>query len=664
MCGLVAIVDLSSKVLDPSKDSSESGVLGKATRALSHRGPDEETLYNFENVYLGFRRLSIVDIHGGSQPIFNEDRTKGIICNGEIYNYREIRKGLEEKGHRFSTASDTEVILHLYEQDPEGFVKELDGMFAFVILDQVRRKIVFGRDRVGIKPLFISMANNCLILSSEIKAIFASGLISPSILQSSVSDFMLHGYIPGRDTLYNGIQHVEPAAVCELDLTSRQIKERRYWDPSFLKVGEGSLSDALKSASIVREALTSSVSSQTIGDVEIGAYLSGGLDSTLTVNLLKKALKDKYAQSPLKAFSIAFEDDAFDESKVFEETSRTLGLNLQIERIKGATPSEMCEALKIVEQPQISPMDIPMQKLARLVASNNIKVVLSGEGSDEVFGGYEVFTILQIMRGIGLLPMGSLRDLIANRSISRLFGGEKNCEIVRSAYKWHAPIIREKIGFFPSWYPLWLTKYEIAASALKTPIFSNSSQKLTSLCDNFEATTMGKIAREVFEKHRGADEFNLSLALELRTRLPNYILSRADRNSMSHGVELRVPFLSNKMLDACLMLPSLIKGFAFSEKLILKRAFSDILPKHIMKRKKFGYNMSNLSLFRERDEKLDAYLNVAEVKKVGVFEERVISKALSNLRNGGSKNATPEAYESAAVLTSVLAVHSLADSYK
>ena len=636
MCGVFILID-------PRQQVCREQIIPRVSNVLQHRGPDADASLAFESATLVFRRLSIVDEAGGMQPLTNEDQTLKLICNGEIYNYRELRAALEAQGHQFRTNSDCEVILHLYEQDPVNYVSQLSGMFAFILLDTKRRIVHAARDRIGIKPLVYHAGAGIFAAASEVKALFAAGIAPRELDPQAVRDSLVLNFPPGEQTIFRGIRSLPPGALLELDLADPVPHERRYWSLQFPARQPGIPAFA-PSIQALHDVLTSSVQTHLIGDRPVAAYLSGGIDSTITSLLLRDHFTDR---SLLKTFSIAFPGQECDEAPVFKRTVGALGLTNFVHESQGCNAEAFRSALYYLEQPQSSPMDVPMGELSGLVRRSGVKVVLSGEGSDELLGGYPSFKLNQIRRALDLVPR--FKPFFLPRIFRYYLGRSPQAEAFIREYASDYRPVTEIFGTVPPWYPFWKERDQRMASLF--------SQSLPSSLGPDSA--MAALAAPLKGELAGIDDFNKSLFIEMRGRLPNYILQRTDRNSMRNSVEARVPYLSNEMLDLSRDMPPMVKMFGIKEKHALRKAFEKQVPAHVLARMKFGYQAPLSYLWDGADPLRDEVLSDTRLTEVGLFKP----EAVRALRAQAS--ASQEADERSALLgalTAVLSVQLIHDS--
>src|SRR2546423_4100484 len=392
MCGIAGFFNL-----------SDSSVLERMTDLLAYRGPDDRGTRYFEKerVGLGHRRLSIIDLSpAGHQPMSNADESIWITYNGEIYNFLELRGELEALGHSFKSRTDTEVILHLYEEEGAECVKRLNGMFAFALFDRRKRKLVLARDHFGIKPLYYYHENGCLVFASEIKAILASNAYSTEVNWQAARDFFTYLYVPCPETMFRGIYQVPPAHVVELDLTTNQLESRRFWQPRQIERvnGNGSHQDEKER---LRELLSDSVERQMISDVPLGVFLSGGVDSPILAGLMMQSSSQK-----IKTFTVVFRGkglEFYDESEAARKVSEKFGTEHQEIEVDLKDPVEMLELVDHFDQPFGNPTFYLMYLISKHTR-RAVTVALCGAGGDELFAGYPRYRAMKMARWLRRVP--------------------------------------------------------------------------------------------------------------------------------------------------------------------------------------------------------------------------------------------------------------------
>ncbi len=638
MCGIICILDKNQRPVEKS-------AIERANQALAHRGPDSSGSFFWENCAAGFTRLSIVDIAGGDQPLFNEDKTIALVCNGEIYNFEALRTQLSSKGHRFHSRSDSEVILHLYEEDPEGFVLQLDGMFSFVIIDTVKKKILAVRDRLGIKPLHLYEDREYAVFSSELKGLFATGLVRPALDAQGIYDAFTFAYVPGRGTCFQEVKNILPASIAVYDLNTGTSSAHEYWQPVFPDAAQKGSLLVGPYASGLRKTFREAVASHTIGDVPVASYLSGGIDSTITAALLSEAIKER-----MSSFSIKFQEKAFDESPVFLDTISRCGFDGHILELSGAEGGYFPQVIRNIEQPQFSTLDIPLYRLSALVRETGTKVVLTGEGADELFGGYGVYTLNQARRALSLPALQSVRTPLLEKVLRFFVALPDEQRMFFNAYSADLTPVIHRFGTYPAWYPLWQLN-----SQMKEPFFREKLQD--SLREDSYIAGLGARLRSSYAR---INDFDKSIYLELKTRLPNYILHRTDRNSMANSVEARVPYLSNRMIDFSAQIPPLHKMFGLREKYVLRKAFQSVLPRALYKRRKYAFNAPNDWLWRaETPAWREDLLSESAIQETGLFSVKTVTEAKAEVAAASSLHTHGRIQSLATMLTGVLSTQLL-----
>ena len=608
MCGIAGVLALKPPL------PIDRTVLVAMARALVHRGPDGEGFYLDRDVGLAHTRLSIVDIEHGHQPMSNEDDSLWLVSNGEIYNHTRYRLELQARGHRFKTRSDSEVILHLYEEHGDESVRYLSGMFAFALWDRPRCRLLLARDRIGIKPLYYAMTAESLVFASEAKAIFASGLVRPELDPRSVDNFFSFVHpIPPR-SMFRDIVQVPPAHI--LSIEAGNATARRYWQVPF--------EDAPRVRSVRAYAddllavLETSVSRHLMGDVPVGAYLSGGIDSTVVVALTKRL-----GCSDLRTFSVGFTAARYDESPLFRATAETLGLVNHEITLDRVVAESYPAVLWHLEMPCRYPVSLAHFHLSRFVREHGFKTVLSGEGSDELFGGYDVYRADKFRRWVARLPVRTMRRAAYAGAV---FGYSRALDGLDSLYAAHfadPAALRARYGCVPPWYRAWRLLDEF-----RPDIFSDEIRDaLASVDPEAELVEMDKTPM------RDLHPLNAALYLEMQMRLPGWILPVVDRCTMAHGVELRVPFLDPEVVEFCARLPVELKLRGFTEKYLLRVAARGLIPDAVVRRRKFAFSVPVDRWFfaGQIPEFAEAMLADGALREVGVFRPAAVARARAEL---------------------------------
>lgn len=601
MCGICGYInyDLSNKA-DPT-------IIKGMSAALVHRGPDDEGMYINNNVGLGHRRLSIIDVHGGHQPIFNEDKTIVIVLNGEIYNFPEIKENLQKKGHIFYTNTDTEVIVHLYEDLAEDCLHELNGMFAFAIWDNNNDKLFLARDRIGIKPLHYTTVNNQLIFASEIKAILRHPSVKKKLSLKSLSKYLTFEYIPAPDTIYEDIKKLLPGHF--LVYSNKNIKLSPYWNLDYTPEKDKDRSEE-DYAKELRELLKKSVKRELISDVPLGAFLSGGIDSSSIV-----AFMSELSPGNVKTFSIGFEEASFDESAYAEKVARYFGTQHYQQILSpDVTWKLIPKIIEILDEPFGDASIIPTYLLSEFTRKH-VTVSLSGDGGDELFAGYPTYQAHKIANLYKILP-SFIKKGILNRVINSLPVSFDNISFDFKLKKFiegveYVPEIRNYI---------WLGSFSPAEKmSLLTP-------KVLSQLDNsdeFENIFM-------YLKDVKIDDFiHKILFLDMKFYLQDDMLVKVDRASMAVSLEARVPLLDHTLVEFVTKLPSNLKLNKLTSKYIFKKSMKDILPLEIIKRKKKGFGIPVAKWIRNeiKDLVLDT-LEGRKIKDAGLFNYNYIKNLL------------------------------------
>ena len=641
MCGINFCIDKTGQGIDPE-------LIKEANKRIRHRGPDDERIYLWNNLAMGFVRLSIVDLETGMQPFFSEDRQKVLICNGEIYNYRELKKELIDKGHQFYSKNDCEVILHLYEDAEDTFVQRLEGMFAFILVDKVKGIAIIARDRTGMKPLFYYDDKEVFCCSSEIKGIMPLMRERPGLNSKAIIDAFTFGYPQAGTTVYSGINHVPPAEIITLNLNDYRLHHQEYWQPNFIPKAEKSPKRSVDHSQALNLAITRAVHSHTQADVPISSYLSGGIDSTIITTLL--ANENRSQLDELTVFSIKFSDSAYDESPIFERTIHDLGLKSHVTAIDKVSADDFIAGVCVTEQPQFLSMDVPMQKLAALVRDSHRKVILAGEGSDELFGGYVSFVLNQVRRALAMPLVESFRPIMFKKAIEYFLGRGELIDKLYEIYLEPGKGVQDRFGTFPAWYPWWIVDHLSSRSLFRVDDYDP-------LGEDGHFTHLASRFRKSYEP---LSEYDKSLYLEIKTRLPYYILSRADRNSMANSVEVRMPFLDNHVIDSALSIPEIDKMFAFREKYILRKSMRNTLPKHVINRRKFGYSSPLSWIWNNQSEASRDLLSAESLTKTDIFN---VNNVLQSLKLVTDKSLPKHSFEYIQIvrhLTGILVVQALA----
>lgn len=588
MCGICGSYGLVDKDL-----------LKRMCRAIAHRGPDDEGHYYGTEVMLGMRRLKVIDLDTGNQPIFNEDRSVVVVFNGEIYNYEEIRKSLENKGHKFYTRSDTETIVHLYEEFGIDCAENLRGMFAFALWDSTRKRLILARDRIGIKPLYYYIKEGVLLFASELKALLECPGIKREINFKALHDYLTYMCVPAPDTIFQDVYKLEPGHMIIYE--NGKIEIKKYWDiHSHRKKSTGLLDDEKAIAEKMYELIRESVDLHLISDVPIGVFLSGGLDSSTIV-----AVASELSNKPVKTFSIGFPDDYYNEL----DNARLVAQRFHTEHheytVNPTSIQDIEEILYFYDEPFADSSAIPTYYVSKY-ARQKVTVALSGDGGDEAFGGYGNYKADKI----GLLYK-KIPAFIRNSVIPFILESIPDAADNLSSKAKIKKILRLSRMSSEQCHVFWLSCFSEDA---KRELYSDS--RLTELLDY---DSWDKYIR-FFQDCDSPDFINSCISVDIQTVLPNDYLTKVDRMSMANSLEVRVPFLDHKLLEFTVRMSSKYKLRGLTTKYLLRKIMKDKLPKEIITGRKKGFTLPLASWFREDFSALvNEFLSKDIIQKRGYF---------------------------------------------
>jgi asparagine synthase (glutamine-hydrolysing) len=598
MCGIAGLA-----YLDGSRDVDKNTIIGMA-RLLAHRGPDEEGFYVKKNVGLGFRRLSIIDLKTGHQPLSNEDGSVWIVFNGEIYNFKELRKSLETQSHQFKTNTDTEVIVHLFEQNGSDCVKYLRGMFAFAIYDDRRKRLFCARDRFGIKPFFYHLDSDKFRFGSELKIFPKSDGSRSEIDLSALDDYFTYGYIQGDRTIYKGIKKLRPSHVFELDLLKKQHKIWKYWDIRFEPDDSKNENEWCEE---IESALSESVAEHLVSDVPLGAFLSGGIDSSSVVALMSRA-----AREPVKTFSIGFREQSVNELAFAKEIAKLYRTEHHERLVEPESIGLLPKLVEAFGEPFADSSAIPTYYVSQF-AREHVKVVLSGDGGDELFAGYNWYANAKLLHKINPVPYPI------------------------GKYIWRSLYSIMPSRAFGKGISYRLSKFRKSLGAHFTVFTQPERQKLYN-SDFWRKIkdTPAELYKEEILKSSGSRDFLSQLqSLDMQTYLVDDILTKVDRASMQNSLEVRVPILDHRFAELVFKIPSdsMMKGF--KKKYLFKKAMSKYLPQRVIGHRKQGFDLP-LSLWFKKD--LKSYIHDQLIsKEAHIFEylnQKYIRKTVTDHLKG------------------------------
>jgi len=581
--------------------------------ALQHRGPDEWGYYIDDTVGLAHVRLSIVDLEGGTQPIHNEDRSLWIVYNGEIYNYPELRRELVDRGHGFYTETDTEVLLHLFEEMGPACLERLNGQFAFAIWNTREQELFLARDRLGIRPLHYTIHNGQLVFGSEIKSIFAYREIPRRIDPIGLDQCFTFWTTLSPKTVFEGIQELAPGHY--LRTTSDQLTIQQYWDIPLCSKDAQLESSVQDLQGQVHDLLLDAVRVRLRADVPVGCYLSGGLDSSIITNsVVKQGIHD------VRTFGIRFEESDFDEGEFQQEMVSHLGCShKELMARNSQIGSVLPDVLWHCEKPLLRTSPVPLYLLSGLVNQSDYKVVLTGEGADEVFGGYNIFREAKIRRFWSRCPESSRRADLIGQLYPYIFDNPRLKRTMQSFFAQGLDRVDEPIF---SHLIRWGNTHRLStfyADELRHQVgeYDGLQEAQAQLPDGFFHT----------------DALSRAQYLEMKTFLSNYLLSsQGDRMAMAHSVEIRLPFLDYRVVEFMSRVPARWKILGLKEKYLLKRAFRQDLPKRITSRSKHPYRAPISSSLLEQIHRGygKAMLSQSALRDAGMFNpervERLVNK--------------------------------------
>jgi len=615
VCGIAGYLNLNGAALDPRE-----AYLSQMCNSIHHRGPDEQGMKLIGPAALGMTRLSIIDLSTGQQPIPNEDESIWIVFNGEIYNFHELRERCLSLGHKFKTQSDTETIVHLYEEYGVGCVQYLEGMFAFAIWDKAKQRLFIARDRMGEKPLHWGIFDGKFFYGSEIKTILQHPSVKRELNPVAMQQYLSLEYVPSPSTMFEGIHKLPPASYMVVE--QGQVKIERYWSPdvSTIKVSEQEASERLL------ELLDRSVKLRLISDVPLGIFLSGGIDSSGVT-----ALAARHVSQPLKTFSIGFPDQSFDESDYAEQVAKHVGTEHYKEQFTPHLALNIMEELwNVLDEPIADASILPTYFLSK-ITRQRVTVALSGEGGDELFGGYPTYfahRLAAIWRAmpaplrqgvfaplINSLPV-NLNNLSFDYKLKRFISSAEEEPMVRH-FKW--------MGSIPVAQHSGLIKRSAFDTAGGAPYSSHEE-------------LVAWLAETRWLMQQNNDRTNVidtAMRLDTSCFLADQLLVKADRASMACSLEARMPFLAFPVAEFALSLPASYKVRNTTTKYLLKKTLSPFLPENIIKRPKKGFGIPVAKWLKGEFKVLvDELLEEGYVRRQGIFEWSYLNRLLSDHYEG------------------------------
>jgi asparagine synthase (glutamine-hydrolysing) len=592
MCGITGFMDLKNG------QKVEREVLERMTNRLAHRGPDSTGFFIDKGLGLGFRRLSIMDLEGGDQPIYNEDRSIVLLCNGEIYNYKELRSDLEQKGHLFRSKSDVEVLVHLYEELGVGLLEKLNGQFAFVIYDKRNNVLFLARDHFGINPLYYTLVNDLFIFGSEIKAILEHPLVRREVNLTGLDQILSFPGLISPQTMFKDIYSLKSGHYILIKNSDIRIAE--YWDLDYPQIGDGA-QEKPESYYVERlsDLLAQSVKYRLQADVSVGLYLSGGLDSSLIAAMARRA-----SESEIHSFSVAFEDKEICESKYQAVMVDHIGsVHHEITFDWAEIAIRLEEMVYHCECPVKETFNTCSLALSDAARKAGLKVILAGEGADEIFAGYIGYRFDQF--GLRSNKQADLDTLLEDEVRERLWGDKD------------------------IFYETDLYSLNEIKTALYSPELSRSFNEFD--CLNFPPVNKGKL--------KGRHPLHQRSYLDFKLRLSDHLISEhGDRMILANSVEGRYPFLDIDLIEFAKEVPPDLKLNQFVEKYILKKVAAPLLPDEIINREKFGFRSPGSPyLLRQKIDWIDDLLSYDRIKRQGYFNPDMVERLKTQYSQEGFK---------------------------
>jgi asparagine synthase (glutamine-hydrolysing) len=598
MCGICGVYNAESgEAVSPQ-------LIERMINMIAHRGPDDSGSYFDGPVGLGFARLSIIDLSGGHQPMCNETGDVWLIFNGEIWNYKMLRQELIVKGHQFRTHSDTETIIHAYEEYGVDCVARLHGMFAFALWDGPRKRLLLARDRAGKKPLYYTQVNGDFIFASEIKSLLCHPRVKREADVQALADFLSVRYVPAPATLFANIYKVLPGHWLLVEQDT--LHEECYWDYTFGRTEQRPIKEYIQG---IQQHIHRAVEERMMADVPVGAMLSGGVDSSIITGIMSKLTSHK-----VKTFSVGFDHPEYSELPYARLVADHFGTDHYELIVKSADLAQYWPLLTWHrDEPVSEPSDLGVYLVSKL-ARQHVKVVLSGEGGDELFAGYPKYVVDWLAGYYHLLPR-PIRDQIIMPLIERLPYSMR--KLKTAARNLSQPVPQR----WMSWFGIFndVLKENLLSERIKADIDLDSSRAF----------------RRWLEKNPQRDDLSSMLYLDTKIWLPDNLLMKGDKMTMAASLESRIPLLDYQLMEYAASIPSHVKTRFFKAKYLLKRAFADFLPEPILTRKKMGFNVPTGIWFREGQRGLITRLLLSErMRSRGYFNDAFVAKMVRDHLEG------------------------------
>lgn len=608
MCGITGWINLKK-----DKSINDRAILHEMCERMKHRGPDSEGLWNEDTVALGMRRLSIIDLATGEQPVYNEDKSVVVVMNGELYNFREVRADLEEHGHKFETHSDTEILPHLYEEFGDAMLDQINGMFAFALWDKLRERMLIARDRFGEKPLYYGVFDGTLVFGSELKVLLVNPLVKTELNLDAVRQFLSFDYVPAPASIYKNIFKL-PAAHC-LTVENGKVSTKRYWNLTW----EKSESDFDSKTEELRTLLADAVRMRLVSDVPLGILLSGGIDSSTVA-----AYATQFSTERVKTFSIGFEEDSFDESKFARQVAEHLGTEHYEERLSVGKAADLISQIGTwLDEPMSDGSLIPTFLLSRFVR-RHVTVALGGDGGDEIFAGYPMYWAHRVARAYERIPK-AIRSGMIEPVVNSLPVSTKNMSFDYKAKRFVAA----------SKYDLVTRHHSYFGS------FSPDGQRRVLSRDVLEQTEedVYRSARELLRICDATNDIEKMQFLDINYYMAEDILTKVDRASMAVSLEVRAPFLDPRVAQFAASIPIDYKLKGNKGKYILKKAVEPLLPASILKRPKKGFGIPIAEWLKGRlNPLLHDLLDPSRLRDQGLFDPKFVAKLIGEHESGAASH--------------------------
>lgn len=608
MCGIAGMLSF-----DPQRPIDREG-LERMTSCLAHRGPDGSGFYVNGPIGFGHRRLSIIDLAGGRQPIANEDRSVWVICNGELYNYVELRRDLESRGHRFTTGSDTEVIVHQYEEDGLDCLQSFRGMFAFAVWDEKERRLLLARDRLGKKPLWYSANGHRLLFASELQALLAGPQVERPLDPQAVDLYLTYGYVPSPRSIFSGISKVPPAHRLVVDAGGLRVE--RYWRLEYEpKRAVGQEEAGEEFLSLFEEAVRIRLRS----DVPLGAFLSGGLDSSSVVAMMAR-LSDR----PVKTFSIGFEETEHSELQYARLVAKAFGTDHHEFIVRPDATTVVPMLVRHYGDPYADSSALPTFYVAR-ETRQHVTVALNGDGGDELLAGYPRYLGAAVSLQIDRLPRSAKQ--IAGWLFSRM-GAQRATRPTTDRLHRVARFF-DAVNSYPTVearYLRWISTF------MPEELNGLYTGEFRALVDGFRSD---QFIRDLYQERPGSSVIERLMAVDIGSYLPEDLLAKVDIASMVHALEVRSPFLDHRLMEYAARLPVHYKASGLTTKVLLRQVMDGVLPRAVLRRSKMGFGIPlGRWLQRELNDWMKQVLLDPQARRRGIFQPEVVRRLIEEHTTG------------------------------